>query len=208
MNNPIPIFLLHGLGAHAVTLYPLSLYLQWQGYTNVHTINYPVDNHGTIDESVNFVSDYIDNVTTKTTPIILVGQSMGGVIANNLHKKGWTIKHAIYIGSPLHGAQLLTQLEDILPTKIRDALHKKPYDILKNKERESPPPHTYNTISMGWFNTEFDGCVYKDETVIEPTNHTHLPWADHRTIFANPRLWTLVHKLIRETSSSDTHSHF
>lgn len=38
----------------------------------------------------------------RSEEIILIGQSMGGVVANNLHTKGWKIKKAIYVGSPLH----------------------------------------------------------------------------------------------------------
>ena len=119
-----------------------------------------------------------------------------GVVANNIHKKGWKVLYAVYIGSPLHGARLLNQLEKIVPTNIRDALYKKPYGILQKCTRASEPDHDYNTISMGWFNTEFDGCVYKDEVVLNEDKHVHLCWADHRTIFANPRLWTLVGNLL------------
>jgi len=64
---------------------------------------------------------------------------LGGVIANNIHKKGWKIRKTIYIGAPLHGAYLLTQLESILPTYIRDVFYKPPYEILQNKDKENEP---------------------------------------------------------------------
>ena len=44
---------------------------------------------------------------------------------------------------------------------------------------------------MGWFYTGFDGCVYIDEAYFSEKHHTYLPFADHRTIFANPRLGVL-----------------
>lgn len=198
MSFLIPIFLLHGLGSHTLTLQPLKIYLNYVGYDNIHLISYPVDRLE-LNESIDYVDqEMIKYANKKINNIIIVGQSMGGVVANNLHKKGWNIQKTIYIGSPLHGANLLNQLEQVLPTFIKDYFYKKPYDILKNKEKEIEPPHDYKTISMGWFNSEFDGCVYKNETILNPENHIHLSWADHRTIFANPRLWKLVRDLINE----------
>lgn len=193
--NQIPIFLLHGLGSHTITFLPLVTYLKYKGYTT-HAISYPVDKLSTIKESVDYVDQQISQIIDKNTEIIVIGQSMGGVIANNLHTKGYLIKKAIYIGSPLHGANLLNQLERTLPTFIRNYFNKPPYDILKDKQREEEPPHDYNTISMGWFNSDFDGCVYKNETMLDSTHHKHFSYADHRTFFANPRLWLHVHKLV------------
>ena len=197
MNLSVPIFLLHGLGSHAVTLLPLEMYLNSMGFQNTHRVSYPVDYFDTVEKSVEYVDSELSQFAEKEKDeIVLIGQSMGGVVANNLHKKGWKVRKAVYIGSPLHAAQLLNQLESFLPTKIRDFLYKKPYDILKDKEREEEPPHDYHTVSMGWFNSRFDGCVYVDEAKLDEGKHTHLGWADHRTIFANPRLWKLVYDKI------------
>ena len=192
------VFLLHGLGGHTSSLIPLSLFLQLMGYYNLYRIPYPVDYYDSIERSVDYVDEEISKIIDKNKEdIIIIGQSMGGVIANNLHKKGWNIKKNIYIGSPLHGANLLNQIESILPSNIIKILNKKPYNILKNKPREEEPPHPYHTISMGWFNSHYDGCVYREESMLNEINHIHLPWADHRTIFANPRLWYLVYKLLQ-----------
>lgn len=185
------VFLLHGLGSHAWTLWPLRETLRAYGYANSHCIEYPVDTLD-FDGMLDSVDGEMQKRTSKENPVILIGQSMGGLVANNMHTKGWKVQFAVYIGSPMHGARLLTQLESILPTWVRNALFKKPYGILMNKQREAEPPHPYHTFSMGWFWTHFDGCVYLDEATLDTKHHTHLPWADHRTIFANPRLWLAV----------------
>jgi len=198
MSEELHVFLLHGLGGHAVSLLPLELFLNYMGYKNTHKISYPVDYYDTVEESIDYVDKEMSKLVDKEKEhVILIGQSMGGIIINNLHKKGWFVQKSICIGSPLHGANLLNQLEAVLPTTIKNIITKKPYEILKNKEKEEEPPHNYHTISMGWFNSDFDGCVYKEETILNNDNHTHLSWADHRTIFANPRLWLLVHSLIK-----------
>ena len=192
------IILLHGLGCSTWTLRPLKEYLLYQGHKNVSCLEYPADVMN-FDETMEYVDTHLVDIVGKDKPIIVVGQSMGGVVANNLHKKGWNIQKSITIGSPLHGANLLNQLESILPTFVTTALYKKPYDFLKNKDKDDIPPHPYSTISMGWFCSNFDGCVYKNETMLEEENHTHLAFTDHRTIFASPRLWTLVNRLVQET---------
>lgn len=45
--------------------------------------------------------------------------------------------------------------------------------------------------------TNFDGCVYRDEAGFDAEHHSHLPWADHRTVFGNPRLRMHVHNVVR-----------
>lgn len=145
----------------------------------------------------------IAEIADRNKPIIVIGQSMGGVIANSLHKKQWDITIAIYIGSPLHGARLLNHLDSNLPTVIRDWFYKSGYDHLLTKEQEPAPPHPYHTISMAWPFTDFDGCVYKDEATIEEDKHTHLGWADHRTVFLNPRLWWCVGEILHKHISED-----
>lgn len=186
-----PVFLLHGLGSHAWTLWPLMATLKSYGYAHCHCIEYPVDKLD-FEGMLDYVDAEMQKYASKNESVILIGQSMGGLVSNNMHTRGWNVRFAIYIGSPLHGARLLTQLEGVLPTWVRNALFKKPYGILMSKDRESHPPHPYHTFSMGWFWTCFDGCVYRDEATLDERHHTHLAWADHRTVFANPRLWHAV----------------
>jgi len=206
MLNNTHIFLLHGLGAHPITLLPLELWLNYMGYVNTHKISYPVDTLS-FEDCLAFVDDaMMMHVADKSKDeVVLIGQSMGGVVANSMHRKGWRVKTAIYIGSPLHGANLLTQMKGILPQMVTNFFMKRPYEFLMSEDMYNEyavaPNHPYHTVSMGWGWSEFDGCVYKNETLFDAKNHTHLQWADHRTIFMNPRLWTLVHRLLETLSN-------
>lgn len=185
------VFLLHGLGPVPMTgwsLIPLRLYLVHALGFVVHIIQYPV-NTMKVDEMVDYVDREMSAICPRDTNVAVVGQSMGGIVANRLHKKGWNIAKGVYIGSPMHGARMLNWLDARLPTVIRDALYKDPYGFLVEKGKDEMPPHPVRTISMSWPGTEFDGCVHRDEATMDPATHTHLPWADHRTVFANPRLW-------------------
>ena len=200
VNVNVNIVLLHGLGAHPITLEPLRLYLAWSypDIKSIHNIVYQADRQ-TLEQSVMEVSTKMEKLLgSKKEVIVVIGQSMGGLVSNRLHKYGWSnIRKTITIGAPLHGARFLSQLEALLPTLIRNWFYKLPYDSLKHKQIEQEPPHDYHNITMSWFWTTFDGCVYRDEACFgNEEKTTHLNWADHRTIFANPRLWFLVSRLI------------
>jgi esterase/lipase len=92
MNRP-HLFLLHGLGGTPITLFPLKIYLMYaKGFTNVHNINYSVDNID-VNVSINDADEKMSKLCNKETDeIIIIGQSMGGVIASKLYTKGWKIK--------------------------------------------------------------------------------------------------------------------
>ena len=192
MNNT-PVFLLHGLGSHPWTLWPLQWYLMnVKHYVRVYCLSYPVDQLDW-EDTLDYVDREMSRWANKTSEsVILIGQSMGGVVSNHMHEKGWNVKQAIYIGSPLKGARILHRLNRWLPRAVRDLMFKKPYGILMTKDQETKPPHPFHTISLGWFWSDFDGCVFRDEATLDDTHHTHLACADHRTIFANPRLWKYV----------------
>ena len=195
----VSIVLLHGLGAHPLTLEPLRMYVSWMHYDKIksmYNIKYAADSQ-TLEESVLEVSSKMEKLLgSKDEEVVIIGQSMGGLVSNRLHLDGWSnILKTITIGAPLHGARFLSQLEAIIPTSVRNWFYKQPYDSLKDKEVEQEPPHDYHNITMSWFWSNFDGCVYRDEACFvkeDNTKTTHLNWADHRTIFANPRLWIVV----------------
>ena len=192
-SKNIPIVFLHGLGATPITMWPLKEYIKrWGGYKNTYLIKYEVD-HIKFEEALEKLDKQLEEILDKKleTPVF-VGQSMGGLMANNLHKKGWNPLKTITIGSPLHGARFLNQLESVLPNFIVRRLKKRSYEYLMDKPKDEKPPHEHHTITMSWFFTNFDGCVYKDEAMYDEENNTHLYWADHRTIFGNPRLWIHV----------------
>jgi len=51
------------------------------------------------------------------------------------------------------------------------------------KKPDIKPEHPCYTITISWFNTNFDGCVFIDEAKYEDEINTHISWSDHRTIF-------------------------
>lgn len=199
-----PIVMLHGLGERPYSLAPLKYWLRYVGgYTNIHIPKYQVaDIH--YDEAFDRLDKLLEEILDKENDEpIFIGQSMGGVMANNLHKRGWKIFKSITIGSPLHGARYLNLLDSILPTRVRNYLYQDSYEYLMKKGRDEEPPHDHHAITMSLPFTSFDGCVHMDEGVLDSEKHTHISWSNHWAVFYGPRLMMIVLRLIRDTHSDE-----
>lgn len=203
----ITIILLHGLGSIPLTMIGIKNYLHYQGFDTIHNLSYPVDKLK-LNESVSHINDQLEKLISKNDRIIIIGQSAGGVIGSLLHIFGWNIELLITIGSPLKGASLLRSLKNNIPESLQKILHKPMYDDLLQllSQPISEPPHKCHCITMGWFYTEFDGCVYAEEAYFTKDSHTHIYFADHRVVFADPRLWDTVYKRILDCLSETKNS--
>lgn len=191
----IHVILLHGLGCNPVLLLPLEKCINAAGLEETKRLTYPVDL-----PNVKQMASYIDCemslfIDKNKDKVIVIGQSLGGLVANELHKFGWHIILGIYIVTPLKGAKFLDQLEFNLPKIITDYYRCSTYTLLQNRDSSKPPPHPYRTISASWPGTDFDGCLYVRETQFDPKYHIHFSCSDHRLIFLNPGLFLLVAKL-------------
>lgn len=203
-------FLIHGLGGSPWFMVPLQQALKLAGYTNLHCLRYQSDKL-TLAEMVKEVDREMAKVVypgydgtsavqpamRAKVPVVLIGQSIGGVISNRMHALGWNVRAAVYVASPLHGASLLNQLEPRVPEFVKQWKMKPAYNDLKKCERSPEPPHPYRTFSAGWFWSRFDGCVYQSETVLKEEHHTHLAMSDHRTVFVDPRLFLGVRNALK-----------
>ena len=192
----LPIILLHGLGSHPVTMKGIEYYLNCRGMWHTHNLTYKSSTL-TLEESVDNIYKQLVSLNMTGRDIIIIGQSMGGVIGSKLVSfDDIHVKLLITIGSPLKGARALEKLPTVL---TRSSLMYKPmYDDLLYMltETQVAPACKYHCITMSWPFTTFDGCVFMDEGYFDEDFHTHLNWADHRTVFGNPRLWTHVHTVI------------
>ena len=191
------IFMIHGLISSPLTFIPLERYIRMNGYINTHRISYKPDSSH-FEESLQHVNDEIlKHLDNKDDEIVVIGQSFGGNISNNLHKMGRNVIKSICICSPLNGARLIGRVERKMPRIVNKLLFGKPHEYLKNKHNEEIPPHDFHTISFGLFKTDFDGRVFKDETILDKDKHTHIHWCEHMGGFVDPRLFSEVGKILK-----------
>lgn len=191
------IFMIHGLISSPLTFIPLEKYLRMNGYINTYRISYTPDSSH-FEESLQHVNDKIlKHLDNDDDEIVVIGQSFGGNISNNLHRMGRNVIKSICICSPLNGARLIGRIERKVPIIIKKLLFGKPHEYLRDKHNEDIPPHDFHTISFGLFKTDFDGRVFKDETILDKDKHTHIPWCEHMGGFVDPRLFYEVKKILK-----------
>jgi pimeloyl-ACP methyl ester carboxylesterase len=198
MEN-IPIILLHGAGGFSWTLIPLKLSLQYNGFNNIYIVDY--NNNCKISDCINNADKQIEKVVNKSKEIIVIGQSLGGVVGINLHRKGWNIKKLITIVSPLKGARFIGTLDYYIPYIFRFFRRQVFQDLLNmTQSKLEVPPHPIHTITTSIpISNNFDGCVYRDEASINDKDNTHILYSGHRILFIDPRLFTTVRQIINKS---------
>ena len=108
-ENQTPIILLHGLFQNRSCMYWLQYQLRATGYTRVISISTPPwRDLETLTEKLAKKVDEL-NIKWNAEKVILIGHSMGGIIARNYIQNRGGNKHTlamITIGSPHHGSKL------------------------------------------------------------------------------------------------------
>ena len=192
---------IHEMGGSPLAMIPLEKYLIYYGINNTYQIRYSSNNLGLEDAIIN-VNAEIEKIATKEfDELVILAQSLGGLIAIGLEKYGWNIRKCIFIACPLKGAMIINKLDENVNETILKWFYSPVIDDLRkltNSELFDMPDFEYNTISTSWPFTDFDGYVYRDETTMNPEFHTHIPHSDHRFIFADPRLFRKVYEIINE----------
>lgn len=209
-----PIILIHGLGqdsfaigTNSISFFAVKKTLHYKGYTNI--INPYYNTKGNLDNSVKNAEEEILKYISKDTEVIMIGHSLGGLVALKLNQNGWKTKYIITIASPLKGTKMieyvktdlpnsLKWMEETLPT-ITDML-KTPiwHDLIKLKENPiQKPEHPVTTISTSLLNTEFDGRVTIEDTKLDDNDdHHHFNWSEHSCILADMRLLMKISELM------------
>lgn len=119
--DPSPILLLHGLFHNQGCWWYVKLQLHRQGYSSIHSLNLPPWKNA--EELTELIAKKVDalRLASDVDKVILVGHSMGGVLARNyLQLRGGEHKVAqlILLGAPNQGSKLvpfaLTKLARVL----------------------------------------------------------------------------------------------
>ena len=184
----------------------LQAYLIYNGYRDTFLLRYRTDL--SFDKAMSDIDKRLGEIANKDRDTIyVIGIFFGGLIANNLHRLDWKIEKAIYIGCPMHGSSTYYTIQDsYMIVRYADS---DPYEWIISKESEEGPPHEYYTISLGLFNTEYDGLLRKIDTVIDNENHSHISWSSRWTPFLTYSLFNIINdrlklKLSDNLDSSDS----
>lgn len=188
MNNTTPVVVLHGLGERVWTMSLFLWFLRWMGFSNVVTPHWPA-NTCELDVCLDSIDATLQQHIKKKTPIFVIGNSIGGVMAMHLHTRGWKIKKAIAVAAPLNGAGIFRWLEDTLPDSLFAPFYQPGYAYLRRTEKMAIPPHPYRTLSFG---PGFDGNVFEADVVLDNKNHTAFLLGTHFSLVMDPRVWLWI----------------
>ena len=179
------IFLIHGLMANAtLNFFLLSRRLKNKGFKDIHALSYSSFTMD-LETATKSCHKQILNVLhedNSTEPIVLLGNSIGGVIAYNLLNTDLNVRLLIMIASPIKGCRFLDGMWDSVKSTIR---HLTPVPILRdlcNKEDRSiiEPSVPYYTITSSLPSDEhYDGAIHRDDAVIDEGRNFHISKCSH-----------------------------
>jgi len=196
IDETTPIILLHGADGRSWSLRPIKKTLE-EKYNCVHIVDY--DHKGTLDQCLEDADKQIQNIVPKNRKIVIIGQSLGGVIGSKLHTSGWDICLLIAIASPLRGARFINTLNSKLSPIYTRFIRRVVYDDLgENVHKEFvKPPHPVYTISTSLpIIGNFDMCVFVDETIVDENTHYHIPNSHHALVFFSDRLKKILKEIL------------
>jgi pimeloyl-ACP methyl ester carboxylesterase len=171
-NMTLPIILLHGLGERTWTMGLFVWYLNFCGWDRVYTPHWPA-NTCRLTECIQIIDKTLPNYISREEPFVVIGNSMGGVMANYLHTCDWNITASISVASPLNGARLYRFWEYYIPLTLFNIFHLPGYDYLRLDSPALAPPHPYHTFSFSFLG-KFDGNVFGSDAKIDDKHHTSL----------------------------------
>ncbi len=143
-----------------------------------------------IGDYSNAASKYLVNICRRDNlkEIVVIGHSMGGLVAADLAIKHYQVKKVVTIGTPWHGAPLLNKVGCLLPTKRHkqmtpgsDFLKKLRDDVLESK---------CPLLCLG---AEYDFQVPKTYAHMHGANAVNMstPYS-HVTIILAPSTWEAI----------------
>ncbi len=142
-----PVLFIHGFNANAGIWAPMLHYLEGRGLTNLFTLNlHP--RFGDIDDFAQQVAARVNRIrsTTRATRLILVGHSMGGLVARAYVEQcggDEFVSKVITIGTPHHGTLMAQTLPGGCTRQMRP--HSEWLDEL-NREENLPASVPYVSI--------------------------------------------------------------
>ncbi len=186
-----PVILLHGLFQNRSCLFWLQRRLQSAGYSRVISINTPPWRD--LETLTEVLAKKVDElrIQTKGAKVLLVGHSMGGIIARNyVQNRGGAayVKGMVTLGSPHHGSKLAPFAISPMGKMLL------PGSAFLNEFNAVPWPEGVRAVSIY---TRYDNIVLPaDSAIMAGAATVELEGMGHTSLLFHPRsLQTVVEAL-------------
>jgi pimeloyl-ACP methyl ester carboxylesterase len=186
------LILVHGSGSSEFQFLPARFMLQNDKF-QVHSVQLCgliTDPEDTIEDYVQELENQLDGVITENTKnIVMVGYSMGGLIAAEyiLTRSDSNKYKLVTINTPWNGAPLLS----LLPMRYLSQRHKQMIpnsiyltNLTNNLSSRNFPIHCYGA--------KYDFQVPEPYCYLKSCNSTQLFTGSHNSLTINPQLWAKI----------------
>jgi pimeloyl-ACP methyl ester carboxylesterase len=200
LNTTAPILLLHGLGGRVWTMALFVSFLSQLGFTNVYTPQWPSVTCDMPGECINALAPQLDSWLngSRDTSFVVIGNSMGGVLAYYLPRWGYNVSKAFYVATPLNGSravQWMNKQASFGQLVAEQAVGEGSWFYLSQNHYLAPPGHAYWTMTRSLLDLgddyRFDGHVFHKEAVIESDRDVHGS-GGHFDLAFNPFFWRQI----------------
>jgi pimeloyl-ACP methyl ester carboxylesterase len=188
-----PVFILHGLGERTWTLSAFVWFLNAKGWDRVYTPHWPA-NTCLLEDCLDALDKEMQSYANKSEPILVIGNSMGGVMAYHLHTRDWNILASYSVAAPIKGSKLYSLLKANLPSWIFQYFNQAGHAYLERTEQPPPPPHPWFTVGFH-LGVGFDGHVFLSD--MPNTSHVSV-LGSHFSLIHDPIVWNYLEMGMRK----------
>jgi hypothetical protein len=140
----------------------------------------------------------------KSEPMVVIGNSMGGVLAYHLPQYGWNVQQAFYVASPLNGSSMLRWMANaekpesergsFWPRVAKEMVYAGPYEYLIKGHELAAPSHPYWTVTprLDLAGIQSDGYVTVSDATLENDRDVALHHSGHFALAMDPRAWIAI----------------
>lgn len=194
------IVLVHGLLRTSLSMWPLKIYLQKQGY-HVYSYSYPSPKYSIHEHSI-YLNKYIKNLLAENPDVTInfITHSLGGIITrealSTLSKKHLkNIGCLIMLAPPNQGSQLAKLSTKIFPLFTSPI---KPLAELSSEQTSYVHRVPIPNIKMGIIAGKYDAKVPPDFARLQGQNEIKVVSSNHTFIMNNAQARQLIMNFLTE----------
>lgn len=200
LNTTTPILLLHGLGGRVWTMSLFVAFLNRLGFTNIYTPQWPSATCDMPVGCINALAPQLDDWLSgsRDTSFVVIGNSMGGVLAYYLPLYGYNVSKAFYVVAPLNGSraiQWMNSQASFGKLVAEKAVGEGSWSYLSQNHDLPQPNHAYWTMTRSLLDLSddyrFDGHVFRQEAIIESERDVSGVGC-HFDLAINPFFWRQI----------------
>lgn len=195
-SSQTPVIFIHGYTAKPGVWLPMLRYLRRHGLSNLFTARFHTK-RGDIDGFAGQLAAQVNRIceTTRAQRVVLVGHSMGGLVARTYAARcggAERVAKIVSIGAPHHGTRLACFVPGRIPKQMRLGSA-----WLRDLNRDENRPSSVEHVSI--YSTHDNIVVPQNSAEFGPARNVQVVGKGHYTLIFSREVAHIVHREIAET---------